>query len=105
MNLQPWRCEPSEANVRDGSIASMSRNNIDRSDLEPRPENLRFARLVGQGLVATFGLVPLWFAVDLASSSRWGFAALMMGVGVTFELAAFWLIPVVTGVRGPFRKR
>ena len=92
-------------NVRFESIASMSRNKIDRSNLEPRPENLRLARLVGQGVVAAFGLVPLWFAADLASASRWGFAALMLCVGVTFELTAFWLIPVMTGVRGPFRKQ
>jgi len=82
-----------------------SQNNSDWSKLEPRPENLRFARLLGQGVVAAYGLVPLWFAMDFASASRWGFTALMLLVGVAFELAAFWLIPVMTGFRGPFRKQ
>jgi hypothetical protein len=83
------------------SLAIMDPRSIDRSKLEPRPENLSFALARIQGVVAAFGAVPLWLAIQLATSEQWGFVALWVAIFVAVEMAAFILIPrMASGGRG-----
>jgi hypothetical protein len=72
----------------------------DRSHLEPRSENLRLARLFIQIVIAAFGIVPLWLAVDLARSTQWVFATLWFGVFVAVEITALVLVPIMAGSLG-----
>jgi hypothetical protein len=69
-----------------------------RSHLEPTAEGLRLARGRIQGVIAVFGLVPLWLAIDRATSQQWGFAVLWFTVFGVVEAAAFVLVPIMAGV-------
>jgi hypothetical protein len=50
-----------------------------------------------QAVVAAFGIVPLFAAIDYARNQSWAAAALFGVLFVLVEVAAFWLVPLMTG--------
>jgi hypothetical protein len=79
------------------SLAIMEPKRIDTSSLEPNPSVLRLAKWKIQGVIGGFGVIPMWLAIDTASSGRWGFAALWLAIFCAVESFAFWVVPVMAG--------